>query len=336
MPWTGAFYVRDNGQFTGSLVWTDDLNASIKILASRHDTHDQDIADGITACLNKNGANSPTTDISWANHKILNLFPGSSATDAARTGQTITALAIDPSTKILTATRADGTLTVDLTPIVVAGDTSDFARLSIPQTFAAQNTFSQSPIVPGYVINKSGGNVDIWTHFADSSTLSWRATGSFNNILQWIPTASGASNLFIDGAKVLTDENTTFGQYLTAQSNAIVTGSWAFLASSILLPPNVTFSSNVGSSWNYNVTASTMSWTPSAGGPALNYFVDAGTYSAGAAVLINSIPLWDRQAFRVIASAIPTGGKPNDCAIVQTGGNKGLWSNIAGTWTKIL
>jgi hypothetical protein len=336
MPWTGAIYVRDNGQFTGSLVWTDDLNAAIKIQASRHDTHDQDIANGITACLNKNGANSPTTNIDWAGHKITTLGGGTVSTDAARYGQTITALAINPATKILTATRADGTLTVDLTPIVVAGDTSDFARLSLPQTFAGLNVFTQAIDIPSYTITKSGGNVDVWTVSADSFKRIWRASGAFNNTMQWIPTSTGASDLYLDGDKVLTDANTSLLGYVKTTDNAAITGNWSFVGTSLQLPLNLVYSTGVGYAWAYNVTPSTMNWTPSAGGPSLGYVVDASSYTAGAAVTINSTPLWDKLGLKVINAAAPTGGKPNDCAIVQTGANKGLWSNIAGTWTKIV
>lgn len=59
MPWSSGVFTR----IYGSTGWTDDKNAATKILASRHDTHDQDLSDGINACLKKDGTNSPTATI---------------------------------------------------------------------------------------------------------------------------------------------------------------------------------------------------------------------------------------------------------------------------------
>jgi len=344
MPWTGAIYIRDNGQFTGSLVWTDDLNANIKILASRHDTHDQDIADGITACLNKNGANSPTANISWGNFKITNLSAGSAATDSARTGQTTTALSIDPSSKILTATRADGDLTVDLTPIVVAGDTSDFARLSLPQTFTAANIFTggggEVIGLPGRFNVTSLGAASSWTYFHNDAVMIIQpsvAPGSASFSYQVDGSVPAGARMFMGSAEVWNSANLDPSGFISASANVQVTGNWAFTANSLQLPANLTLSSGVGNSWAVNIAPQFLTFTPSAGGAALVYQVDAATYTAGAALLIGGgTEVWNKANFRVINSAAPTGGKPNDCAIVQTGANKGLWSNIAGTWTKIV
>lgn len=49
MPFVSGSYQR----FYGSTGWTDDKNAAVFILASRHDTHDQDIADGINTAVGK-------------------------------------------------------------------------------------------------------------------------------------------------------------------------------------------------------------------------------------------------------------------------------------------
>lgn len=55
MAWTSGTFTRTNGVYTGASVWTNDLQASIKIVAARHDVHDKDLADGINACLHKGG-----------------------------------------------------------------------------------------------------------------------------------------------------------------------------------------------------------------------------------------------------------------------------------------
>jgi microcystin-dependent protein len=59
MPWDGS------GNFTryyGATGWVDDKNAAIKILASRHDTHDTDLASGVNACLTRDNQAKPTAD----------------------------------------------------------------------------------------------------------------------------------------------------------------------------------------------------------------------------------------------------------------------------------
>lgn len=55
-------------------------------MASRHDTHDLDLANGINACLHKGGQNSATANISMGGFKFTDLANGSVATDAASYG----------------------------------------------------------------------------------------------------------------------------------------------------------------------------------------------------------------------------------------------------------
>ena len=87
-------------------------------MASRHDTHDKDLADGINDCLHKGGQNSATADISWGGYKITGLAAGTAATDAANYGQTITGASWDFATDVMTLTRAAGNITLDLTGAV--------------------------------------------------------------------------------------------------------------------------------------------------------------------------------------------------------------------------
>lgn len=61
MAWNGSgTFSRTNGTHTGSSTWVQDRDAGDYILATRHDTHDQDLADGINACLTKNNETKPT------------------------------------------------------------------------------------------------------------------------------------------------------------------------------------------------------------------------------------------------------------------------------------
>ena len=80
-----------SGTFHRDHTWASDAQSGIKIRADIHDTHDQDIANGISQCITKTGETTITTDIPWSNHKITGLAPGIAPTDAVNYGQLSTA-----------------------------------------------------------------------------------------------------------------------------------------------------------------------------------------------------------------------------------------------------
>lgn len=74
MGWNGSgTFTRTNGDNTGSTTWQQDKADGDKILSSRHDTHDQDLADGINACLAKNGENSMTGNLNLNSNQLQNV-----------------------------------------------------------------------------------------------------------------------------------------------------------------------------------------------------------------------------------------------------------------------
>lgn len=83
MPWSGSTFSRAEGIYTGSTIWAQENAASIGIVDTRHDTHDQDLATGINSCLHKGGNNSPTANINWGGFKNTNMAAGSARTDSA-------------------------------------------------------------------------------------------------------------------------------------------------------------------------------------------------------------------------------------------------------------
>jgi len=105
MGWSAGSFSRTNGVNTGVAVWADDRDEPVKILAGRHDTHDQDLSDGIDACLTKDGANEGTTQ-----------SPGDDSTKVATTAYADTAVAnaasdYEPSDGNLTKDNVTETLT---------------------------------------------------------------------------------------------------------------------------------------------------------------------------------------------------------------------------------
>ena len=74
MSWNGSgVFTRTNGVNNGETVWSDDKAQSVKIVATRHDTHDQDLASGINNCLAKDGQNAMTGNLDLGTFNIENL-----------------------------------------------------------------------------------------------------------------------------------------------------------------------------------------------------------------------------------------------------------------------
>ena len=123
MPWKldGTFQ-RINTDFnTGDNIWQQDQQAGIKIIAARHDTHDEDLALGIQECLNTTGLNHMLADLDMNGNRIINLGAGGSTGDLATFEQLIDGASFDTGLRELTLSRPIG----DFPPILIpAGDTS--------------------------------------------------------------------------------------------------------------------------------------------------------------------------------------------------------------------
>jgi hypothetical protein len=87
MPWSAGAFTRTNGVHTGATLWTQDRDAGTKILASRHDTHDQDLAGGINSTLEKSGSNAATGNLNIGSNRLTAVADGTAKTDAATVNQ---------------------------------------------------------------------------------------------------------------------------------------------------------------------------------------------------------------------------------------------------------
>lgn len=59
--WDGSGnFTRTNGTQNGAVTWADADAAGNDITTTQHDTHDEDLADGIAACLTKDNQSKPT------------------------------------------------------------------------------------------------------------------------------------------------------------------------------------------------------------------------------------------------------------------------------------
>lgn len=87
-PWSGSgSFSRTNTVHTGATVWEQDRLNGDKIIATRHDSHDQDLADGIAGCLARNGENAPSADLPMGTYKHLNVGAAAARTQYAQTAQ---------------------------------------------------------------------------------------------------------------------------------------------------------------------------------------------------------------------------------------------------------
>lgn len=88
MPWTGSApnqtFTRTDGTRTGDTVWQDADAAGVDIVADDHDTHDEDIADGLNLALLKNGGNTATADIPMGGFTLTGLGAGAVAGESVR------------------------------------------------------------------------------------------------------------------------------------------------------------------------------------------------------------------------------------------------------------
>lgn len=77
MPFDGS------GTFNRTRSWAADEQQQIKIRSDYHDTHDSDLANGLSNCITKNGATQPTANIPMNAKRLVNLGAPVSAQDAA-------------------------------------------------------------------------------------------------------------------------------------------------------------------------------------------------------------------------------------------------------------
>ena len=342
MPWTGPNFIRHNEDYSGPTVWQSDAAASILIESVRHDFHDEDLAEGISACINKNGANTAAASIDWGGFKITNYGNSavpSAADDVARFGQTVTAASLNPSTNLLTLTRADGNVTVDLTALVIGGSTANFAKLSTANEFAGINTFDQAPVSKaGFSMTPASGPVTLWRNAPDNSgKYSVLFSGTYNGAaMELIATGNNAGTASIFGKPIayqadLAGYLSATGTPYTVTGNWTLTGAWNFNAGSVILPTQTTIGSS-GGGWQTNISSNTLQLFSIATGAIVSFDTAA---TEGTRMFAGSNRVWTNGNARVLASGVPTGGLDNDIAYVQTGGSKGVWSKISGTWTLI-
>ena len=178
MPWQqDGTFLRVNPDYdatpSGEL-WGQDLSAtpSIKIVATRHDYHDQDLGDGIAACLNLDGLNSMRANLSMGGFKITNIGVAVAVTDIPQYGQIAGEIDYSDSTKVLTLNDRNGdpidTTIIDLTGVgagvtEISGDGSGTVVLT-PDPISGTGTAGLEVLGTGqtYINGIAAITIDNW------------------------------------------------------------------------------------------------------------------------------------------------------------------------------
>lgn len=163
MAWSGGAFTR----IGGSTHWVDDKNAAINIVASRHDTNDEDLASGINFCLNKDGTSKPTADflpntdntqaLGSASFRWATINGGGAPADTASGTftATLTGCATAP-TGTATWTRVGKLVTIALPALTATSNANTMTYTGLP---AALQPLTLTHFAPVAIHADSGGNI---------------------------------------------------------------------------------------------------------------------------------------------------------------------------------
>jgi len=222
MPWqVDGTFLRVNPSFRGPTTWQQDQAATIKIIASRHDTHDQDMADGIASCLNLDGYNSMRAALNMGGFEINNLADGVTDGQAVNVAQlTIVVDAVQanqvaiagietssPSSIIdgftwdgttLTGNRDDPDLPVEITLFSKFRSAANIRHKAVVLSFASAITIDSAVSGRHYITNNGSINLTI-TKPANASDPQLGATFCVEGTVVFRNDASATHSVSIVG-----------------------------------------------------------------------------------------------------------------------------------------
>ena len=225
-----------SGNFTryyGATGWTDDKNAATKILASRHDTHDQDLATAFNNCLTRDGQGKPSTNIDW-NAKNLTNVASFSAVTATLTGATTSSSIIVTGSTIpangLYLPAANTTGLASNTTLRWSVDAAGAHTFAAPtagtsitiNTVAGATALAIAGSTAGPAISISAGGGGATIALIEAAVRNWsiRSGGTATNVFDIADLTRGASVLQINQSGNITVSVPTSGVALTVTGTA--------------------------------------------------------------------------------------------------------------------
>lgn len=159
-------YLRTNGTYAGSTVWAQDNAAGQKIVDTRHDAHDQDIANGLSNCVTRDGQSARTADSPMSGYKHTNVAVGTARTNYAQIGQ----LQDNGLLYAGVSTGSSNAYAITLTPAITA--------YAAGQRYMFRANFSNSSActlavngLTAYAIKRMDGSVDLGNSMIISGEL---------------------------------------------------------------------------------------------------------------------------------------------------------------------
>lgn len=166
MGWSGGTYTRQGAVHSGSELWQDSAgDGDATISSSEHDTHDEDLASGINACLNKDGSNAMTGDMNAGSNVITLLAAGAATGNSGRWDEDVSGVSLDGTTLHIEYNGAKADVTVDLASVGSSGEVT----ISGDQTITGKKTFTTNttPITDLRILDTSYRKVNVLTAAAN-------------------------------------------------------------------------------------------------------------------------------------------------------------------------
>lgn len=210
MPFNGSgTFIRTDGTYNGSTVFQQERDAGEDILALNLDTEAQDMADGLTNCVTRDGQSPPTANLPMGGFILTGLGLGTGRTTSIRLDQVQDGTVINAGTFGGTATA----LTASLSPAITAYAT----RMRIVGTAASSVTGAATIQLNGIsspvaVRKKLASGLSALTggEWITGQTISFTYDGTYfvlDDKPEWQASASIASAATIDLA-------TSTGEYV--------------------------------------------------------------------------------------------------------------------------
>lgn len=215
MPFNGS------GTFLRVMNWTNDAIAGIRIRADRHDDEDNNLAQGLSQCITKDGQTTITANLPMANYRHTNVGEATAATQYARYDQVQLGKAVWASAggtaDAITATYSPNTIApVDGQLYYVR---AAFANATTTPTFSPDGTTAQ-------VIVKNGNQALSVGDIAGAGhelILRYRLSDTKYELLN--PAFSGAATL--TGNNTFSGNNTFTGKFLFPDDGELTISSGA-------------------------------------------------------------------------------------------------------------
>jgi hypothetical protein len=315
MPWSGT------GTFSriyGASGWTDDKNSGTKILSSRHDTHDQDMADGVNACITRDNQAKPTSSFLPSTDNTINLGSGSFRWASINGVSFSNFVRKDAENTLAVASVAAGVYKNILQNTTGTGYTS--LRLLNDQSRSLEIDYSGSTYASALITGGPTGES------AAIGTISTFPLSLYTNNVERIRLASDGStvNITATAFQVNTVDLTPSTNTFTATLGGMTVGTTGTLTykkiGNVVTLYNNTGSSITGTS---NTTAMTITGIPSLITPPVPrivscYFIDTGGFAAGSATVSATNTITTFLGNGSVFTNSGTKGLPNGWSITYT------------------